>query len=70
MDWKKEDNIPIPDNSSVSPLKTLEVGESILFPASKRNSVQSYAGVLKRRNGLEFTVRKVDDENCRVWRIK
>jgi hypothetical protein len=61
--------VPIPGRASY-PLEALKVGESFLFPVSKRTSVQSRVSRLKREQGLEFTVKKMDNDNCRVWRTK
>lgn len=55
--------------SSMYPLRQLEVGESILFPQVDRTRVQVYASQIKRTTGRVFTVRKVNEDTCRVWRI-
>ncbi len=51
------------------PINKLEVGESILFPRTDRDRVQVSASQLKKRTGKTFTVRVMDSENCRVWRV-
>lgn len=73
--YKIDKDVPVPEapdpvelNSSM-PLEDLEVGESFEFPADKRSYVQSRVSGLKRRKGLEFTVRRMDELTCRVWRI-
>lgn len=55
--------------SSMYPLRLLEVGQSILFPSVDRTRVQVYANQIKRSVGRVFTVRKVDADTCRVWRV-
>lgn len=64
-----DSGVPLP-NSEPVPLDKLEIGDSILFPGDKRNNVQSMASRLKKKTDKEFRIRKMDDENCRVWRIK
>lgn len=61
--------VPVPIRANY-PLEDLKVGESFLFPLKKRSSVQSLASRLKADEGREFTVKKVDEDNCRVWRTK
>lgn len=72
--YKIEKDIPVPESKGGGvgkvPLDTLEVGESILFPATERNRVQSLATRTKKRTGREFVVRVADDVSCRVWRTK
>lgn len=52
------------------PINKLEVNESILFPREDRDRVQISASQLKKRTGRVFTVRVMDKDNCRIWRIK
>lgn len=61
--------VPVPARAHY-PLEDLKVGESFLFPLKKRSSVQSLASRLKADEGREFTVKKMDADNCRVWRTK
>lgn len=71
-----EDNVEIPDVAdtireyALPPLSVLDVGESVMFPMELRKSVQTTASRIKKANGREFVVRKVDTENVRVWRTK
>lgn len=62
-----EKAIPIPENRIR--LSDMEVGDSILFDISVRPTVSSNASRLKLKTGRDFTIRKVDEDNCRVWRI-
>lgn len=62
--------VPIPDSVVNYPLKDLDVGDSFVFPKEKRASVQSKASLVKKETGREFTVSKIDDTNCRIWRVK
>lgn len=52
------------------PILELKVGDSFLFPISKRPSVQSRANKIKSETGREFTVKKMDEDSCRIWRTK
>jgi hypothetical protein len=64
-----DSGIPAPERASY-PYDSLQVGDSFLFPVSKRGSVQSRVNRMKREQGKEFTVKKMDKDTCRVWRIK
>lgn len=63
-----DSNVPIPEDKRI-PLSVLGVGDSVLFPLSKRNSVQARISVIKRNEGKEFTIKKINDKEARVWRI-
>lgn len=63
-----EDSVPIPVRKGL-PLKDLEVGQSVVFPRLDRASVQSRASVIKRETGKTFTIKKLDDDTCRIWRV-
>jgi len=57
--------IPRPRNSElVEAVEAMGVGESFEFEADKRQ--QCY--VASKYREYEVTIRKVDEENCRVWR--
>lgn len=71
-EFKIDSDVPIPAPKSSSPnvpIENLQVGESILFDKELRPKVQIAASRLKQAEGKEYTVRVVDDNNCRVWRI-
>lgn len=61
--------VPVPERGRY-PLELLEVGESFLFPVSKRGSVQARASRMKAESDKSFTIKKMDELNCRVWRTK
>ena len=52
------------------PLDTMDVGDSILIPLSRRDYVQSRMSKLKAETGIEYTAKKVSDTEIRVWRVK
>lgn len=71
VDYKVETGVPIPvQRSEPLPLRGLKVGESILFPMKRRTTIMSYASRLKRKEGMQFTTKKVDENSCRIWRVK
>lgn len=67
--YKIDNNVPLPEDKSIL-LTEMTVGDSILFPLDRRRSVASTASLLKRTGGKQFTIKKVDDNNARVWRTK
>ncbi len=68
--FRIDTDVPIPDPISTPnvPIEELQVGESILFDIELRAKVQIAATRLKHSTGMEFTVRKIDENNARVWR--
>lgn len=69
--YQIDSGVPIPEEKYTRvPLEQLEVSDSIQFPISKRRSVASLASRLKKETGKEFTVKKMDERNCRIWRTK
>lgn len=77
MEFKIEKNIPIPASGKGSrgaeyvwTLKRMEVGDSFKFDIKLRNRVSVAASFFKFRHGREFIIRKINDKECRCWRIK
>lgn len=71
--YKIDSNVPVPDikdRAEPVPLSTLEPGESILFPLSRRRTVQTHASRLKTTAGKVFTIKKVDADSARIWRVQ
>lgn len=62
--------VPVKDRNTSPPLMQLEVGQSVLFPLQKRMSVQTTASKIKKETGKKFVIRKMDDDNARVWRTE
>jgi hypothetical protein len=62
--------VPVPETYGSFPLAQLKVGESILFPLEKRRSVATLASKLKKDEGKVYTIKKMDDNNARVWRVE
>lgn len=73
VDYKIDKGVPIPVDRrsySVLPLKTMAVGESFVFPREKRSTVQSRASHIKKATGKEFSVRVINELECRIWRTQ
>ena len=70
---KVEKNIPIPakkvnaKNNFVTLLKSMEVGDSVLFDRTKTKQSSFY--VCARRLGYKITMRELDEKQTRVWLI-
>lgn len=67
--YQIESGVEIPKRSVV-PLSALAVKDSMMFPLEKRASVQTMASLLKRTQGKEFKVKKIDEARGRVWRVQ
>ena len=66
-----DSEIPVPvERINTIPLNTLKVGQSFTLPIDKRPSVQTKASKLKAETDKVFTIRKVDENNIRIWRTK
>lgn len=65
-----DSGVPVPVRTAQVPIKDLKVGDSILFNIDSRAKVQARASTLKRTQGKEFTVKKVNNTEARVWRTK
>ena len=63
-----EKNVPIISKGSL--LESMEVGDSILIPASESNTFSTYASSLKIKLWKHFMIKKVDDKTKRLWRLK
>jgi len=64
--FKIDQNVPMPTGRALYPLGQLNIGDSFCFPLTKRASVSSLAATYAPK---KFTVRKISDTECRVWRI-
>lgn len=69
VEYTIDKGVPIPVRRDVSvPISKLSVGESMVFPLSKRAIVQSNAS--RKAGGREYTISKINDKECRIWRTK
>lgn len=66
---KIESGVPLPDSVKY-PFDKLEVGDSFVVTLDKRPSVSSAAVKYGQRTNTKYVVRKVDDNNVRVWRTE
>ena len=57
-------SVPVPCGL-VSTLRSLEMGESVIIPVSRRSSVHPAA----KRAGIRVTVRTLENSTVRVWRV-
>lgn len=68
-----EKNVPIPakkvnaKNNFVTLLKSMEVGDSILFDRTKTRPSSFY--VCAGRLGYKITMREIDEKQARIWLI-
>ena len=66
--------VPLPqERKSITdkvPFTKLEVGESIEFDGELRTSTASRASSWGKKEGKRFTIRHIDGNKYRIWRIK
>lgn len=68
--FQVDDHTDVPiRQGKMLPLEQLKIGESIRFPIRQRRSVQTVSSKLKLEIGMIFTVKKEDEQWCRIWRI-
>jgi len=68
MEIKIEKDVPIPEGGLTGlgkVLSSMEIGDSILIPASKRTYMTYYQG---RSQPKKFVTCSCEDGNVRVWR--
>jgi hypothetical protein len=73
IQYPLDKGIPVPVKRSpqnLVPVSDMDAGDSILFPEKMRATVQSRASRVKARTGRLFTIRKVEEGFCRIWRTK
>ncbi len=68
-----EKGVPIPPDPRVktgvmSAIRAMEVGDSLVLPKPAKNAGSYLNG--PRNEGRSFTVRRIDENSCRIWRIK
>jgi hypothetical protein len=64
-----------PPKRGVYPFGIMQIGDSFAFPASERVRVSAAASVYAKKSTqkgkeLRFTVRKVDADTYRIWRVE
>jgi len=70
MDFKIEEGVPIPDDRAKYPIAEMSVGTSFIFPLDKRNSVATLASKYRTLKGWKFTIKRINDKEGRIWRLK
>ena len=68
-----EKGVPIPPDGRVktgfmSAIRAMEVGDSLVLPKPSTRAGGYLSGL--RNEGRQFTARKIDENSCRIWRIK
>lgn len=66
-----ESGLVSPDSTRFDkyPFGKMEVGDSFALPSKESNRVSMSATQYFKRHGARFTVRKVDSETHRCWRV-
>lgn len=69
--YEIEKDVPVPRHLNVKyPFEKMEIGDSFTESLKKRNRIASAAMTYGLRNDVKFTVRKINDDTLRVWRVK
>jgi hypothetical protein len=67
---KIEKGVPLPERHRLhgisAIMQKMEIGDSIVIPASSRSNMKAYAN----RHKIDITTRAINDKEVRVWRIK
>jgi hypothetical protein len=66
MTFQIEKNVPLP-TKTMYPFMEMHVGDSVLIPGKKRQSVAMAIHNAQLRTGARFATRQTDD-GVRVWR--
>jgi hypothetical protein len=71
VEYTIDKGVPIPVRRAADPVPVskLKVGDSLVFPLAKRATVASNASRIKKVRGWEYTIKKISDTECRVWRV-
>lgn len=72
-EYELEVGVPEPEERTQHnkyPIRRMQVGESFKVPMEKRGSISATATRIAKVTGKRFTVRKVDQDTVRVWRIE
>lgn len=65
-------DIPVPEKRRgglTAMMRKLEVGQSVGVTGVKHTDLGGTCSNLKRRHGLKFTTRKLEDGSIRIWRL-
>lgn len=68
--YTMDKGVPVPVRKVSLPIRAMEVGDSFAFNINDRDTAQSRASILKRKMGREYTISKISDTECRIWRTK
>lgn len=67
MEYNIESGVEMPRQRI--PFGSMEVGDSVVVPMEKRGSAQSQASRIKRTTGKTFTMKRIENNKVRIWRI-
>ena len=70
IDFIIEEGTPDSMPGQKYPFDLMPVNTFFTFPIADRNKVSSRATWNKKTNGNEFVIRKINDTECRCYRIK
>lgn len=68
--YTMDKGVPVPVRKVSLPIRAMEVGDSFAFNINDRNTAQSRASILKKQLGREYTVKRISEGECRIWRTK
>lgn len=71
-DYIIEDGLPMPGRPAAKltrALRRLEIGQSVYVTDLNRNSISSRVDCVRKASGKKFTVRKMDSDGYRIWRL-
>lgn len=68
-----ESGVPLPNDSGIGaprkyPFPSMQIGDSFLVATEKAANARAAAKMFARRQGVQFTVRKLDS-GTRIWRV-
>lgn len=64
-----EKNVPLPNCKTIKyPFDKMEINDSFIVPIEEKSTLHS-AIVTARKTGRTFTVKKVDSNTLRCWRL-
>ena len=64
-----EKNVPLPVVREKYPFAYMAVGDSFVAPFELRATLNAQASTRKALGKGTFTIRKISDEEVRVWRV-
>lgn len=69
MTYTIDSDVKMPSKTAY-PFDEMVVGDSFAFNKNERNKIRTAASKYTKDNGGKFEIRKITDEECRIWRTK